>query len=145
MRRTTTLASLALATGAFLVAPATSAGAATQSGLVNVNIEDVSAQVPISVAANVCDVTVAVLAGTVIDGPTDCQAGTVSLAENEGGSGGGNTNQEGLVNVNLQDVDVQVPIGIAANICDVSVGVLVQNLVGGFSDCESGAMSISRI
>lgn len=145
MRRTTTLASLALATGAFIAAPATGAGAATQNGLVNVNVEDVTVQIPVAVAANVCDVTVGVLVDTLTEAPTDCQAGTIALAEDQGGSGGGNTNQRGLVNVNLQDVQAQVPIGIAANVCDVTVGILVQDLDEAFTDCESGAMSIARI
>jgi hypothetical protein len=144
MRRTTTLASLALAAGSFIAAPASTAGAANQNGLVNVNIEDVTVQVPVAVAANVCDVTVGVLVDTLTEAPTDCQAGTIALAEDQSGPGG-SSNQRGLVNVNLQDVDVQVPIGIAANICDVTVGVLVQNLDGAFTDCDSGAMSIARI
>lgn len=46
--------------------------------------------------------------------------------------------------MNLQDVEAQVPIGIAANICDVTAGVLVQHLDEAFTDCDSGAMAISR-
>lgn len=42
------------------LASATGAMAQTsQSGLVNVNVEDVVVQVPIAIAANICDVTVA--------------------------------------------------------------------------------------
>jgi hypothetical protein len=125
-----------------MVTPMT-ASAATQEGLVNVNIEDVTVQIPVAVAANVCDVTVGVLVDTLTEAPSDCQAGTIALAESSGG-GGGNTKQNGLVNVNLQDVEVQVPIGIAANICDVTAGVLVQNLTETFSTCDSGTMAISR-
>src|SRR5829696_5600665 len=36
--------------------------------------------------------------------------------------------QESPVNVNLTDIAVQVPIGVAANICDVTAAVLVRDL-----------------
>ena len=42
---------------------------------------------------------------------------------------GGPTTQEGLVNVNVSDIDIQAPIGVVANVCDVNVAVLV-GLVG---------------
>jgi hypothetical protein len=52
-------------------------------GLVNITIidavdlEEVNVQVPVGVAANVCDVTVAILAEDVEQGtPTDCRART---------------------------------------------------------------------
>jgi hypothetical protein len=54
------------------------------------------------------------------------------------------TNQDGLVNVAVVDVlnnnnvfvNVQVPIGIAANICDVNVNVLAQQRrLGGSRQC----------
>jgi hypothetical protein len=127
-----------------LVGTAGAASAANQRGLVNVNIEDVTVQVPVGVALNVCDVTVAVLAGTVLDGPTQCNAdgGAIAVAPDNGG--GGNTTQRGLVNVNLQDVTAQIPIGLAANICDVKVAVLVTALAEGPSDCQAGAMSVAR-
>lgn len=140
MRRTPLAA--AIAAGALMATPMT-ASAATQEGLVNVNIEDVTVQIPVAVAANVCDVTVGVLVDTLTEAPSDCEAGSIALAESSDGPGG-STKQNGLVNVNLQDVEVQVPIGIAANICDVTAGVLVQNLTEEFSDCESGVMAVSR-
>src|SRR4051812_27308672 len=53
---TTTRARLAAmaVTGALALGASGSAQAATQDGLVNVNIENVTAQVPVGVAANVC-------------------------------------------------------------------------------------------
>jgi len=68
-----------VAAGAMLV-PAASASAAPviTGGLVNVTVVDVlsgnetTLQVPITVAANICDVTVAVLAQDLSDGPVDC-------------------------------------------------------------------------
>lgn len=138
-----TLAGLALAPTLALGLAASPASAAQQKGLVNVNIEDVTVQVPIGVALNVCDVTVAVLAGTTLDDAAPCNAegGSIALAPD---SGGGNTRQRGLINVNLQDVTAQVPIGIAANICDVSVGVLNTLFVDDAATCQADAVSIAR-
>jgi hypothetical protein len=96
----------------------------TQEGLVNVAVEDVIVQVPVAVAANVCDVNVAVLA-EVADDAAACEATAESTAT-AGPRSGGPVNQSGLVNVLIQDVLVQVPVSIAANICDVNVAVLAQ-------------------
>lgn len=75
IRRTAvTLASVA-ALGVGGVAMATPAGAQPifTGGLVNVNIEDVNVQIPIGVAANVCGVSVAVIA-EVQPAPFECDA-----------------------------------------------------------------------
>jgi hypothetical protein len=54
--------------------------------------------------------------------------------------------QEGLVNVNVSDVDVgvianvQAPIGIAANVCGVAVNVLATQLPTG-ADCDADVES----
>jgi hypothetical protein len=48
-----------------------------------------------------------------------------------------NANQEGLVNLALQDTNIQVPIGIAANICGVAANVLASSNVTGPVDCEA--------
>ncbi len=63
-----------------LAVPATAASAAPviTGGLVNVTIVDVlsgnqvTVQVPVSVAANICDVSVAVLARDLTDGDAEC-------------------------------------------------------------------------
>lgn len=47
--------------------------------------------------------------------------------------------QERLVNVNLTDLVVQVPIGIAANVCDVNVGVLISDLRDTAATCDATA------
>jgi hypothetical protein len=93
-----------------------------QKGLVNVAVEDVIVQVPVAVAANVCDVNVAVLA-EVADDAAACEATADSMAT-AGPSGHHSTRQSGLVNVLVDDVLVQVPVALAANICDVNVAVL---------------------
>ncbi len=107
-----------------------------QEGLVNVAVEDVIVQLPIAVAANVCDVNVGVLAEIADDGGT-CNATADSVAT-AGPSGNGSTTQEGLVNVLVDDVVVQAPIALAANICDVNVAVLAQ-VLDDASACEAVA------
>ena len=112
-----------------------------QTGLINVNLQEVAVQVPLSVAlpigvaANVCNVSVIELDETA---PTACTAENTSIGVSRavadavlgtsGGNGGGARNQQsGLVNVNIQELALQVPVslavpvGIAANVCNVSV------------------------
>ena len=109
-----------VAVGAMSLAGAGSAQAATnQSGLVNVSATDV--QVPIGIAANVCQVSANVLASA--SGQQFGQCDAVSQPSADGGHGG-STNQRGLVNVSLSDI--QIPVGVAANVCQVSVNVLAQ-------------------
>ena len=56
----------------------------------------------------------------------------IAVAMTDPNGGGSSNQQSGLVNVNVQDlalavpVSVAVPIGIAANVCDVSVLSLQQ-------------------
>ncbi len=126
-----------VATGALSLGVAGPAmGAQNQAGdsLVNVQVGDVTVQVPVAVAANICDVNVNVLAQQNKAGPTTCQADAESSADAGRDVGeGGSSNEAGnsLVNVQLGDIVAQLPIGIAANVCDVSVNVLtVQNKLG---------------
>jgi hypothetical protein len=97
-----------------------------QQGLVNVALVDTTVQVPIAVAANVCDVSVNVLADQLALGDTPCGAfGTASAVDNDGG-GGGPASQSGLVNIYASNTTIQVPVGIAANLCDINANVLAQ-------------------
>ena len=114
-----------------------------QEGLVNVYADDVTVQIPIAVAANVCGVAVNVLATAGNLGAVDCTAEGVALAE-DSDNGGGPVQQEGLVNVALTDVTVQVPVSVAANVCGVAVNVLAQNLNAGSVDCDALAESSGR-
>ena len=46
--------------------------------------------------------------------------------------------QSGLVNVNLEDVALQLPIGVAANVCDVNANVLAADLQDdGTAECAA--------
>jgi hypothetical protein len=113
----------------------------TQEGLVNVAVEDVVVQAPIAVAANVCDVNVAVLA-QFIDDAAACEATAESTAT-RGPSNNAPTRQSGLVNVLVDDVLVQLPISVAANVCDVNVAVLARFLDDAEA-CTATADAIAR-
>jgi hypothetical protein len=125
------------AAGARGLSPSTSSSTpVTQEGLVNLNLTGVTAQLPIALAANLCDVTVGALVSELEDGSAPCNASSnadaVVTTED-----GGPVSQEGLVNVNVTDVVVQAPISVVANVCDVTVGVLVSRLVDGASPCDA--------
>ena len=133
----------ALAAGLMLI-PATQASAQnSQNGLVNVAVEDVTVQVPISVAANICDVNVAVLVNNFADDADACEATAESAATNGGGNGGPPTTQEGLVNVLIEDVLVQVPVSVAANVCDVNVALLSGFVGDDAAACDATAESLA--
>jgi hypothetical protein len=127
----------------------------TQEGLVNVLVDGVNVQIPIGVAANVCGVAVNVLATAENFGDVDCDSEVIVIAEgndrngNGGNGNGGNGNgrqgdQSGLVNVAITDVNVQVPVAVAANICGVAVNVLAQAEDFGEVTCTSQAISIAN-
>ena len=137
------LVAVLTATAALAGVLASPAAAQTQQqGLVNVAVEDVIVQVPIAVAANVCDVNVAVLA-EVADDAAACEATTNSTATAGPNSNGPPTRQEGLVNVLVDDVLVQLPIAVAANVCDVNVAVLA-NLDDDAEACDATADAAAR-
>lgn len=127
------------------VSPAT---AARQNGLVNINIEDNVVQVPVAVAANVCNVDVAILVGLLRDtGSTVCNSEAFSgaMVQDRPNDSGG-TRQNGLINVNLENNTVQIPIAAAANICDVTVAVLVGEILKNDAtqcDANAGAEAIA--
>jgi hypothetical protein len=111
-----------------------------QEGLVNVNVSDVLVQAPIGIAANLCNIAVNVLAEQVRDGDTVCDADVESDAVFDTDNGDA-PYQEGLVNVNVSNITVQVPIAVAANVCDVAVNVLARQMRTGEVDCTAVAES----
>jgi hypothetical protein len=114
------------------------AAAQNQSGLVNVAIVDNTVQIPIGIAANVCGVTVNLLAQNLATGPTTCDAVAGATATRSGGGGGGGGgNQEGLVNLFVANNTIQVPVGIAANICGVTANILAQQLHTAGATCDA--------
>jgi hypothetical protein len=132
-RLTALFASSVLALG---VAAAPASAQTTQNGLVNVAVVNNTVQVPIAVAANVCGLQVGVLATALQQGPVTCTAnGTATATAPAAGAGG--TNQQGLVNLAITDNTIQVPVGIAANICGVQAGVLANQLRQGAAHCNA--------
>lgn len=133
-RLTALVASFALALG---VAAAPASAQTTQSGLVNVAVVDNTVQVPIAVAANVCGLQVGVLASALRQGPVTCNATTTATATAPAGGAGGPTTQNGLVNLAITNNTIQVPVGIAANICGVQAAVLANDLRQGAVQCNA--------
>jgi hypothetical protein len=132
-----TAATLAAASTVAFAGPA--AAAPQQNGLVNVNITDVAVVVPVALAANVCDVNVAVLVQDLRDAAADCDANAQNGLEITQTQSGGPAQQQGLVNLNLENIVVAVPIAIAANVCDVNVAVLVADLQDAAAQCDADA------
>jgi hypothetical protein len=137
-------------TAVTLAVAATSASAQDQDGLVNVAIVDTQVAIPVSIAANVCDVNVGVLARQDRFGGAMCTADATSIAtHNQGPNGGGGgaqqggVEQDGLVNVAIVDTQVAVPVAVAANVCDVNVGILALQLRIGETTCNADAESMA--
>ncbi|PSK88545.1 hypothetical protein CLV79_101385 [Limimaricola soesokkakensis] len=127
--------SKSLVAAAALTVAASGAFAQGQEGLVNVSVDDNTVQVPVSVAANACDLDVNVLSGQFVGSDkTACEIDQETAAANgidTGSNGGsGNGQQEGLVNLSVDGNTVQVPVGVAANVCDVDANVIAQQIKG---------------
>ncbi len=106
--------------------------------LVNVQIGNVTVLAPVALAANLCDININILAQQAKEG-AECEATAESIAEyNEEAGGNGNGNQAGdsLVNVQIGNITVLLPVAIAANVCDVNVNVLAQQLKEG-AECTA--------
>ena len=113
------------------------ASAAQQSGLVNVDLSNNTVQVPVAVSANICGVQANVIAAGNFGGNAVCTSASRSTATGGGGGGGGSTDQQGLINVAITGNTVQVPIGVAANICGVQANVIASNSFGGNAVCTA--------
>jgi hypothetical protein len=113
------------------------ASAVNQSGLVNVAVVDNTVQIPIGIAANVCGVAVNVLSSATTTAPVDCTAVAGASATSTGGGGGSGGSQQGLVNLYVADNTIQVPIGIAVNICGIAANVLASDAQTGTAECDA--------
>ena len=124
------------------VLPATAANNRAGDSLVNVQVGDITILVPVSVAANLCDIDVNVLAEQVETGDTNCDATAESIATPGDGSAG-STNRGGnsLVNVQIGDITALIPIAVAANVCDVAVNILAGQLGTGDATCNAVSTS----
>lgn len=122
------------ATAALSIA-ASGAFAQGQEGLVNVSVDDNTVQVPVSVAANVCDLDVNALARQFVGSDDSaCEIDQETAAANGintgSSNGNGNGKQNGLVNLSVDGNTIQVPVGVAANVCDVDANVIAQQVKG---------------
>jgi len=138
-----------LATGATaamlsFAAMAPASAATRQNGLVNVALTDTTVQVPVAVAANVCGVGVGVLSAALVQGPVDCSALGGADATTVDNGGNDNTTQRGLVNVSATDTTVQIPVGIAANVCGVAASVLAGPHIAFPVQCTAEGVSIAN-
>lgn len=141
MRNTARLFVLSVAAMMMMALTVAPAGAQTQNGLVNVSVSDVVVQIPVGIAANICDVNANVLAEQLRAGGAECDASAESDAVHVGNGDDGAPHQDGLVNVNVSDVTIQVPVAVAANICDVNVNVLARQFRTGGAECDAAAAS----
>jgi len=123
----------------------TAAADTTQNGLVNISATNTTVQVPIAIAANICNVDLAVLAvQRRTGGSTPCTAvSTATVPVTVGQPPAGSTTQNGLVNVSLTNTTIQVPIAAAINLCGVNAAILaVQQILGGAAgSCTATANS----
>ena len=126
-----------------LAGAGTASAQTTQDGLVNVNLQNVTVLLPVALAANLCDVNAGVLSRLEREGGATCTATAESIATPGSGGAGGNTAQDGLVNVNISGVDVLVPVALAANLCDINAGVLSRLEREGGATCTATAESIA--
>lgn len=73
-------------------------------------------------------------------------AGALSLGLVAGAPAAADPNtvdQRGLVNLSLQETVIQVPIGVAANICGVAANVIASQNVTGPVDCKSEGVAFA--
>ena len=125
----------ALATSALALGVSAGPAAAQQSGLVNVDLSNNTVQVPVAVAADVCGVQANVIAAGNFGGNALCSSASRSTAT--GGGGGGSAQQQGLINVAITGNTVQVPIGVAADVCGVQANVIASNSFGANAVCTA--------
>jgi hypothetical protein len=125
-----------------LVGTAPAQAATRQDGLVNVSLTNTTIQVPVGVAANVCNVSVNVLTSLVGNQAAPCTAladPTATASQPQAGS----TRQSGLINISATNTTVQLPVGIAANVCNVAVNALATQLVNGAAACNATATPVA--
>lgn len=136
-RRSAAVAATTLALGfGFAGAAQAAPNNTNQEGLVNLSLTQTNIQVPIGIAANICGVAVNALSGPNVTFPVDCNAfGDAEATRNDGGAN--YTRQRGLVNIAVTDLNVQVPVGVAANICGVSANVISTAALTGPVDCDA--------
>jgi hypothetical protein len=148
VRKSVAPALLAVAVSVGMAAPTFAQGNnnGSQTGLINVNASNIVANIPVSVAlpiglaANLCGINAGVLAAAqqnnssfTCTATSNPSATSVAQALSTGAAGTGNNNgtQTGLVNVNISNIllnvpiSAAVPVGVAANACGINAAVLL--------------------
>lgn len=74
-------------------------------------------------------------------GPVDCNTNGRATATRNPGTGNAQNNQNGLVNVNAQKLNVQIPIGVAADVCGVPVSILAAAIATAPVTCTANGIS----
>ncbi|MEJ7655849.1 MAG: hypothetical protein WKF33_02340 [Thermoleophilaceae bacterium] len=124
-----------------------SGGNKAGDSLVNVQVGDVTAALPVGIAANLCDINVNFLANQVREGGATCTATASTVATPGNGPatvpGGGSVAEDSLVNVQIGDVEVLVPVALAANLCDINVNILADQEREGGATCTATAESLA--
>ena len=124
-----------------------SGGNTAGDSLVNVQVGDVTAALPVGIAANLCDINVNVLANQAREGGATCTATADTVASPGNGPAtvpsGGNSASDSLVNVQIGDVEVLVPVAVAANLCDINVNILANQEREGGATCTATAKSVA--
>ena len=127
-----------------MVGGVSAAAGGNQAGdsLVNVQVSDLTVLVPVALAANLCDINVNILAAQADLGDATCTATAESQASPGWNQGkGGNKAGSSLINVQLDNVFVAVPIALALNICDLDVNLLARQFAAGDTTCDASAIS----
>ena len=105
--------------------------------LATVQLEGATLILPFDIAAAVCDVTVASLNDQVEDeGGASCvptiETGTAAL-----------TDDDILVSLQIEGSTIQVPLDLAADLCDRDIATLRQDLNGGDVTCNTASAVIT--
>jgi hypothetical protein len=138
MRARLTLLAVLVVSIAAMAMPASAS--AQQEGLVNVDISGNNVQVPIGIAANICDVNVAVLVDDFLDSAAPCRSDAQGRAVFVDSGGPGEPQaQTGLINISISGNNVQIPVAAALNVCDINVAVLVDLFDDDSATCEARA------
>jgi hypothetical protein len=138
------LGSLALSVALAGAVAAAPGGNKAGDTLVNVQVSNLAVLVPVAVAANLCDINVNILAAQADLGGATCEADAESAASPGWNSGGGNQAGNSLINVQLDNVTVAVPIALALNICDLDVNVLARQFAAGGTSCIADAIATAN-
>ncbi len=77
-------------------------------------------------------------------GDVDCNSQATASAIDSDNGQGGPVQQNGLVNLYASDLTIQVPISVAANLCDTDIAILAAQRQLGDTTCNAVADASAR-